>query len=707
MGHSLDGALHWRRPARGGEGTNAAAAARDYSDTLITHGLLVADERDNLVDACEHAEAIFRCSRQDLIGRPLLALFPSCAFPGQWLARNGDLPPDIGVAGAVLRVTAMRPDGERFPATLSRCQLQASGTSVRHFVVGDSSPLQRRLQETERLAVAVEQTGDAIAVTDSRGTIEYVNRSFEEVTGYEWSEARGRSMRLVSSGLHGRDFYRSLWSTLSSGNVFRGRFVNRRKNGELYHEEKTISPIRDGAGRITHYVSTARDVSQQVSIEERLNQLANFDVLTGLPNRNLFLDRLAQAITACGRSGKPVGLLYLDLDRFKLINDTLGHEAGDELLRCVALRLRACLRESDTVARLGGDEFTVILRDLQGLAHCRRVVEKIVAGFAPPFDVLGRALYVSPSIGAAIHPQDGADPATLLKHADIAMYDAKNTGRNGFSFFRPEMSATAQENLALETDLRGAAARQEFALMYQPQVDMLSGRLIGVEALLRWHHPRRGTVMPDTFIRLLEDIGQIATLSEWVISRACRDIARVNSRLGCSLRVAVNLSNGQFKDPRLPSLVEQALMRSGLAPSLLELEITEGTLMENVPATMSALHSLERRGVRLAVDDFGVGHSSLSYLRRFSVDVLKIDRSFVHDAMADDDARSIVRAMVSLGRALEIGIVAEGVETPEQHALLASMGCECAQGFLFGRPMTVDALTKVAACWVPRNVPAG
>lgn len=671
------------------------AAAHSGSVTIGAIGILVVDQAGLVVDCCRHIESMFGCARQRLVGRPLTDLLPEIGSVQQMLRSLAQARRLVRGAPEVLELSACRPDGSRFPVSLAHCTGSLTAPASLQFVLCDATPLRDRLEHIQRLATTVEQTGDAVAITDSSGRLEYVNRAFEEITGYRRREVLGNTMAFLKSGLQTADFYRNLWATIRAGRVFRARLANRRKSGEIYYEEKTISPVRDAAGRITHFVSTAKDVTDRVRAEERLHQLANFDTLTGLPNRHLFMDRLAQTIALRARDGRPMALLYLDLDRFKLINDTLGHAAGDELLRLGAERLRASVREVDTVARLGGDEFTVILSQLGATGDARRVIEKLLTAFSAPFPVFERSLYVSLSIGAALYPQDGQDASTLLKHADVAMYDAKSAGRNRYAFYQAEMNASAADTLGLEMDLREALARRALFLEYQPQVDLVTGRLAGVEALLRWEHPWRGRVPPDRFIGLLEDMGLIGSVTTEVLVNACGDIARLNARFELQLQVAVNLSNAQFRDPTLVEQVHGALAGCGLAPALLELEMTERTLMQDVPATQSALQALRTLGVRLAVDDFGTGYSSLAYLRRFSADTIKIDRSFVRDACDDAGARSIVKAIVSLGRDLSMQVVAEGVETPEQLALLRGLACERAQGYLFSPPLPVAALEEL------------
>jgi diguanylate cyclase (GGDEF)-like protein/PAS domain S-box-containing protein len=677
-------------PATSGASPNAAAGER-YGHM----GMLVVADDGAIADCCRHVEKILHGRRERIIGRALAEVLPDIGSAANLLHFVQAFRQQPLCAPEVVELTAVAQDGMRVPVVVSQVCLPSLPAGLHYFVIADATHFHLRVEDLQRLTTAIEQTGDAVAVTDATGAIEYVNRAFEEITGHPRAEVIGRSMSILSSGQHSQEFYASLWSTITQGRVFRARFANRRKNGELFYEEKTISPVRNAEGTITHFVSTAKDVTERVRAEEQLNLLANFDGLTRLPNRNLFMDRLRQAVAACARSGRLLALLYIDLDRFKLINDTLGHVAGDELLTQAAERLRACIREADTVARLGGDEFTVILTELASEADARKVLDKIMAAFRAAFRIQGGPVYVTPSIGISMCPADGTDVPTLLKHADVAMYHAKGSGRNGFSFFEPAMTEANGESLALETDLRGVLDRRELALQYQPQIDVATGAFVAVEALLRWHHPARGGVPPARFIPLLEDTGLIGSISEWVIETACRDMQYLSDALGADLQLAINLSTRQFKDPKLPGLLGAALARTGFDPARLEVEITESTLMADAPVTLDTIGRLVQRGIRIAVDDFGTGYSSLSYLRRFSVNTIKIDRSFVRDVLHDEDAAAIVKAIVSLGRDLEMTVVAEGVENYDQLAFLHAQRCSRAQGYFFSRPVSLDGIREL------------
>ena len=539
------------------------------------------------------------------------------------------------------------------------------------------------------LARAIEQTDDAVMITRSDGVIEYVNPGFERITGYRAGDIIGRRPSILASGMHPPAFYSELWRTLGRGESFRSVFTNRRSSGELYYEEKTISPIRGADEAISHFVATGKDVTERIAAERRLEYLANYDALTGLPNRSLLHDRLAQAIQRAHRLGKGVAVQFVDLDRFKLINDTLGHNAGDRVLIEAASRLRQCLRATDTVARLGGDEFILIQEGVGNPDEVEQVARKVLDAFAPCFPVAPpQGLFVSVSVGLALYPGDGLTPDELLMRADLAMYRAKEDGRNSFRFFEAAMDASAMRTLTLEAAIRGALDNREFAVVYQPIIDTRTQRPIAVEALMRWHSPVHGTVPPDHFIPLLEENGMIVPVSRWALRQALRQVRTLQCAGQPALRLAFNLSSRQFRDVELLQDVTAALDEAGFDPTLLELELTESALMDNPDASAAVLEALRARGIRVAVDDFGTGYSSLAYLMRFPVRTLKIDRSFVYQMERSKEAATIVRAIASLARSLGLELIGEGVENVGQLALLQEVGCHQVQGFLFSRPVT-------------------
>jgi diguanylate cyclase (GGDEF)-like protein/PAS domain S-box-containing protein len=557
----------------------------------------------------------------------------------------------------------------------------------------------RRETETRmrQLSRAMEQTADIVTITDRDGVIEYVNPAFESCTGYASAEALGRRMSLIGSGRHDRSYYERLWSTILSGQAFADVIINRRKDGRLFYEEKTITPLKNEEGDISHFVATGKDISERMQTQERLQYLAHHDIVTGLPNRALFADRLGHALARTRGDGRLVALLFLDVDRFKLVNDTLGHAAGDRALQHVAEQLRARTRTGDTVARFGGDEFAVLIEDIPSADHIAAVVRALLDALSRPLELDGHEFLLTASIGISLYPHDGADAETLLKNADIAMYRAKDQGRNTYQFYSADMGVKAFERLSIETSLRHALEREEFVLHYQPQVDVATGRIIGLEALLRWRHADLGLVAPAEFIPILEEAGLILPVGDWVLRTACTQARAWQLAGHAPVRVAVNLTGRQFGRAGASERVAAILAETGLAPEWLELEMTESVLIEHTATTMSTLKSLEALGLRLAVDDFGTGYSSLSYLKRFPVDSLKIDRAFIRDLSTDPDDAAIVEAIIAMAMSLGIDVVAEGVETAEQLAFLRARRCQLMQGFLFSPPRPAAEIPALLA----------
>ncbi|OGI51537.1 MAG: hypothetical protein A3E57_09005 [Candidatus Muproteobacteria bacterium RIFCSPHIGHO2_12_FULL_60_33] len=561
--------------------------------------------------------------------------------------------------------------------------------------------LERRQAEAQmhQLSSAVEQTADAIVITDRRGVIQYVNPAYEQITGYPLKEVLGKNASVVKSGEHGKGFYEELWRTILAGQVFRGVMVNRKKDGLLYYEEKTITPLKDAGGNIVRFVSTGKDITQRLQSEERLHHLAHHDPLTDLPNRLLLQDRLTQAMREADQLERLVAVMFLDLDRFKTINDTLGHDIGDALLKTVAERLATCLRPGDTVSRLGGDEFTITLANVAHVDDVTRVAQKILDQFISPFRIGGRDLFVTPSIGITLYPLDEKQPENLLKDADVAMYRAKELGGNRFQFYTPELNLRAARRLELETGLRQALERQEFILHYQPLVDMKTGRIRGMEALLRWQHPEFGLIPPLDFIPLAEEIGLIIPIGEWVLKTACAQIKAWHNTGFPALQVAVNLSSKQLRDKNLIAAVRQALTESGLEARYLDMELTESVLMQDMELATSILKELKTVGISFSLDDFGTGYSSLSYLKRFPIDYLKIDRSFVRDITTDAVGAGLVKAIIAMANVLNIKVIAEGVETYEQQEFLRSHGCDITQGYFCSKPLAAQDFTELLQDW--------
>jgi len=539
-----------------------------------------------------------------------------------------------------------------------------------------------------------EATLDGVMVTDPNGIIERVNPAFTQLTGYSQAEAIGKTPRMLNSGKQGPEFYQSLWRQLREQGSWQGEIWNRRKNGELYLEYLSISGIYSPDGTCTHYAAIFSDITQRRMDEERLNHLAMHDALTALPNRTLFSERLKQAVARAERTARRVAVMFIDLDRFKLINDTMGHGVGDQALKVIARRLKEAVRESDTVARLAGDEFTVIIEDIEDIRHVAQIAQALLSTVGHPIDANGKAVFVTPSIGISIYPDDGTDQKQLLMQADRAMYAAKDEGKNSFRFFSTQMTSSSMERITLEGELRNALAGNEFRLHYQPVFDLRSGAIVSVEALLRWQHPTRGLLAPGEFITTAEDSALIMPIGAWVLREACRQ-ARLWIEEGFAFgRIAVNLSARQCRHEQFLHDLTTILSDTGVPPARLQLELVESMAMTGNGITESLLGELARRGVSLAIDDFGTGYSSFTYLQALPVDTLKVDRSFLAGIDGRRRDSAILRAIVAMARSLGLTVVAEGVENADQLHFLREIGCDRGQGFLLARPVPAGQLLR-------------
>jgi len=550
--------------------------------------------------------------------------------------------------------------------------------------------LQYATKRLDLFAQVFENSGEAIVITDEERNIVAVNQAFTQMTGYEPADVMWKNPKLLSSGRQTPEFYRTMWQSINETGRWQGEIWNRRKNGEIYPEWLSIGTVKDEGGKVSNYISIFNDITHRKESEQHIQFLAHYDLLTRLPNRALFGDRILQALAAAKRSGKKVALLFLDLDRFKSINDSLGHLAGDLLLQSVATRLKSCVREMDTVCRQGGDEFMVLLTEIEKAEDAAHIAMKIVAAMSEPHHIESSHLIVTFSIGISMYPDDAADSHLLVKNADAAMYHAKEKGRNNFQFFTPDMNAEASERLALESDLRRALKQEEFLLHYQPQIDNRSGKVVGIEALIRWQRPGCGLVSPAKFIPIAEDCGLINKIGEWVLGAACAQNKKWQDEGLLNVPVAVNISALQFHQKNFRETIAQALHKSGLEPGYLELEITEGITVKDIETTVRSLYEFKLMGVLISIDDFGTGYSSLSYLKRFPIDKLKIDQSFVRDITTDADDAAIVQTIISMGHGLRLKVIAEGVETAEQLAFLKERDCDEIQGYYFSKPLAAD-----------------
>ena len=588
-----------------------------------------------------------------------------------------------------------RKNGDEIWVELGLNTFEWRGRQLVSAIVRDITERKRAEENALLWSKVLEDSTEGIVITDAQGNILTVNKAFSALTGYTPEEVVGKDPKLLASGRHDKGFYHVMWRTIRESGRWQGEIWNRRKNGEVYLEWLSITGVRNSAGELTHYVGIFTDITERKESAERIQFLANHDFLTGLPNRSLMKDLVQQSLATARRKGSILALLLLDLDRFKTINDSLGHGRGDALLQRVATRLVECVREGDTIARLGGDEFLIMLPELPRSQDAALVAEKISTAMRKHIFVEGHELGVTASIGISVFPHDGNDVDSLTRNAEAAMYHAKDRGRNNYQYFTSDMNERAFEALAMEMSLRGAIERNEFTLHYQPQVQTGTGVIVGAEALIRWRHPDLGFVPPGRFIPIAEEHGLIVQIGEWVLRTACSQVRAWLDEGLPAVPVAVNMSAVQFRQAGLAKRVGQILAQEGVEPRFIELELTETIIMREAEQTIAVLAELHDMGVSLSIDDFGTGYSSLSYLRRFPIHKLKIDQSFVRDITNNPDAAAIATAIISMGRSMKLRVIAEGVETAEQLAFLSSKECDELQGFHIGRPMEADRFSAL------------
>ena len=553
------------------------------------------------------------------------------------------------------------------------------------------------------MAKVFTNSGEAILISDAQNKIVATNAAFTKLTGYTAEEVLGKDPKILSSGKTPKEVYQRMWKSLSEQNAWEGELWDQSKSGEIYPKWLSISVIRDQNGQITNYIGSFNNISERKASEEKFLRLAYHDALTNLPNRLNLHERLEQIINLSKQNHQKFALLLIDLDRFKSINDTLGHHIGDLLLIEVARRLTISARETDTVARLGGDEFVVVLTEIESPADAADVAHKVVQMLSAPYLISGNDLRTSPSIGICIYPDDACEIGMLLKSGDVAMYHAKAKGRGNYQFFTEEMNRVVMKRQAMEADLHLAMERQQFVLHYQPQLDLNSGHLIGVEALVRWQHPTRGLIPPAEFISVAEEMGLIVQLGSWVLREACWQLKQWQGEGMTDIRMSVNLSALQFLDKDLAEHIQAILAETGLAADCLDLEVTESMSMASPGDTIAIMQVLAECGMTLSIDDFGTGYSSLAYLKLFPIHTLKIDRSFVKDIEIDTNDADICDVTVLLAHKMGLNVVAEGVETEAQLKFLLSIGCNKIQGFLISKPLPADRVKEFFNNYIPRT----
>ncbi len=587
-----------------------------------------------------------------------------------------------------------RKDGSNFPVDISlQLVTQSDGSRLFVAIVRDITERKKTEAELHLAAMVYKNSSEAMSVTDSKGNIISINPAFTEITGYTLEEVVGRNSSILSSGRHDREFYQAMWDEINTTGQWQGEIWNRGKNGEHYLEWIIINVIYHDDGSVYRYVSLFSDITQRKESEKLIWQQANFDTLTGLPNRRMFHDRLDQEIKKSHRSGLPMALMMLDLDHFKEVNDTLGHAQGDVLLVEAARRITECVRESDTVARLGGDEFTVILSEIEDVNSVERIAQNIIERLAAPFQLLQEMVFVSASVGITLYPNDSLDIVTLVKNADQAMYLSKNLGRNRFSYFTAALQEAAQIRMRLINDLRNALAGKQLTVHYQPIVEMASGKIYKAEALLRWQHPELGIVSPAQFIPLAEESGLIHEIGDWVFREATRELSRWRTKFVPEFQISVNVSPVQFRQDGvgLASSWLSHLRAMDLPGQSLVIEITEGLLLDAEINVTEKLLAFRDAGIQVALDDFGTGYSSLSYLKKFEIDYLKIDQSFVRNLGEDMNDQALCEAIIVMAHKLGLKVIAEGVETELQRDMLAVYGgCDYAQGWLYSKAVPAE-----------------
>jgi len=579
-------------------------------------------------------------------------------------------------------------DGTRFWANVVITAMRDDAGKLRGFseITRDITDRKRVEESMRKLSMSVEQATDLIVLTDMEGKIEYINKAVEEISGYGKEELIGKSREVWQSGLNDK-LFKEMWETVRSGRPFQGIFTNRRKDGELFYVYEVITPLKDLNESITHYVSTGRDITQQKFMEEKLEHLAYYDTLTGVPNRSLFVDRLTQGIARSRYSKKIITALVVDIDLFKFINDAYGFTAGDDVLKSITKRLLESIREGDTVARLGSDDFGVLLLDVAESEDIILVVKKIMENISLPLKIEGEEIVLTAGIGIAVYPYDGETAQDIMKSADIALTKAKQQGRNNYQFYTKDMTLKAMEFVSVDKRLLKSFQNKEFMVYYQPYWDVYDRKLVGMEALIRWNSTDRGVILPDKFISVLEDTGMIIEVGDWVIKTVCKQIREWLDKGYPAVPVSVNVSSVQFRRMDLAEKILKTLGECNISPKLLTLEITESTFIQNVDFASLVLKQLKETGITTSLDDFGTGYSSLSYLKRFPFDNLKIDISFIRDLSMDSDAASIVTAIIALAHSLNLKTIAEGVETEDLLKILRLLKCDMAQGDYFSPPL--------------------
>jgi diguanylate cyclase (GGDEF)-like protein/PAS domain S-box-containing protein len=706
----LPGMLRQARYERNSCVQDGATDTRYRAVTQSAHDAIITADADGIiVDWNSSAERMFGYGGAELAGQPLTLLMPerlrdTHSAGLQRVAAGGE----THVIGRTVELDARRSDGAEFPIELSLAQWEIGGNTYFTSLIRDISDRRKTEQALRLRDRALEASVNAVIIAEASAPefpVVYVNPAFERITGYAASDILGKSLRVMHRDDTGQPGVREMRAAIRERREGHATVRNYRKDGTMYWSEVHLAPIKCGDGGTSHFVAIKYDVTETKRYQAELEFLASRDALTGLANRHLLLDLLRRAITYASRYAHAIWVVYLNLDRFTLLNNTLGHAAGDKVIKEIASRLQTQMRGSDAVARLGGDEFMLVLAEHAGEKLETGVLQRILDQVARPLRLDGSEFFLTCTTGVAAYPGDGDDAETLVKHAGIAMQRAKQSGAtNSFQFYRPSMNEDAVDRLRLIAELREAITREEFVLHYQPQVDFRSGGIVGMEALVRWQHPRQGLLLPSRFIRLAEEAGLITAIGTWVMRSACRQTKHWHDLGLGSLRVGINLSARQFAQSELEQSVVAILQETGLDPSCLEIELTESMVMTEVGPAMQIMAGLKALGIQLSIDDFGTGYSSLAYLKRFPIDALKIDRAFVRDIAVDKGDAAIAKAIISMAHTIGIRVIAEGVETEAQCDFLCRNMCDELQGYYFSAalpPAEMEAMLRAGRCLEP------
>jgi diguanylate cyclase (GGDEF)-like protein/PAS domain S-box-containing protein len=659
---------------------------RRFFDEAKAVMLLIDPADGRIIDANPAASVFYGYSREELLALHITDINQMT---------QEDVAAEMAQALAAGREQSINPhrlkNGELRTVEVYSSPYQYDNRLVIYAIVHDISERIQAERALREAATVFESTAEAIMITDTSGVIRRINQAFTNMTGFSAAESLGQTPRILKSGRQDELFYKSMWERLMAQGRWEGEVWNKRKNGDIFPVWQIVSTVRDEQGKAVGFVSLFIDITQKKRDEDEIAYRANYDALTGLPNRNLLAERLGQALKQARREGSRVAVMFVDLDFFKQVNDTLGHAVGDRLLQLVAERMRMCVRETDTIARLGGDEFVILLMDIDEIAPAGIVAEKLIAQMAEVFTIEGNEIHIGASIGITIFPDDGHDIDTLFRNADLAMYRAKTMGRNNAQFFEAALTTAALDRRALENDLRGALSRHEFRLHFLPLIDLATNQIMGVEALLRWQHPQRGLLDPGHFVPLAEETGLIREIGTWALDEACRQLAGWEAT-GHRLTLALNVSIRQLPEALSVKNILAVLYKYGLEPGQIVLEITESVLLAESPAIQQWFVEAGAAGLHLSIDDFGTGYSSLAYLKRFPVRHVKIDKTFVKNMEGDAGNRALVEAILAMAHSLGLSVVAEGVEEAGQASLLQARSCELAQGYLYSHPLPADEL---------------